>query len=80
MAQQLLNRWERHRWPVQPIRRRIEERLGKRMTQIMWTQGRSKFCRLTKLGNNLPNAAFGQRSTLTEKEIRVLRHLFFLRI
>src|SRR6266513_164878 len=69
MAQQLLNRWERHRVAVQPIRHWIEERLSKRMAEIMRAQGRGELCCLTELGNDLPDAAFGQGSALTEKEM-----------
>src|SRR5712691_1492297 len=71
MAQQLLNGWERHGQTIQSIRRWIEERLGKRMTKIMWTQKRRKLCCLPEFGNDLPNAAFSQRATLTEKEMPI---------
>jgi hypothetical protein len=41
------------------------------MTEIMRTQrGRELRC-LTQLGNDLTNAAFGQRSALTEKEMPI---------
>src|SRR5207248_10738007 len=71
MAQQLLNRWERHRRAVQPIRRRIEERLGKRMAEIVRTQRRSELRCLAELDNDLPDAAFRQRSALAKKEMPI---------
>jgi hypothetical protein len=39
------------------------------MAQIVRAERRSELCSLTKFGNNLPNAAFSQRSALTEKEM-----------
>src|SRR5881275_2386273 len=41
------------------------------MAQIVGTERRREFCCLTKLGNDLTNAAFGQRSALTEKEMPI---------
>jgi hypothetical protein len=60
MAQQLLNRWERQRLLVKSIGCWIEQRFGKGMMQIMWTQGRRKFCSLAELRNDLTDAPFGQ--------------------
>ncbi|MDQ2901950.1 MAG: hypothetical protein ABI456_25780 [Ktedonobacteraceae bacterium] len=66
-----VNSWQWHRLSVQSIRCKIEEGLGKRMAQIMWTQRRGKFCCLTEFGNDLTNTAFGQGTALTEKEMPI---------
>jgi len=41
------------------------------MTQIVGTEGRGKFCRLTQFGNDLPDAAFSQWSALPKKEMPI---------
>ncbi len=71
MAQQLLNRREWHRRAIQSIGRRIEQRLGKRMTEIMRTQRRRKFCCLAELGDDLTDAASRQGAALTEKKMSI---------
>lgn len=71
MAKQLLNSWKRHRRAVQSVGSRIKKCFGKRMAQIVMAERGSEFCCLTKLGNDLTNATFGQRSTLTEKEMSI---------
>jgi len=65
MAEQLLHRRKRHWWAIQSIGSRIKEGFGKRMAKIVEAERRSEFCGLTKLGNDLTNAAFGQRSAQT---------------
>src|SRR5437763_2799263 len=71
MTQQLLNGWQWHWLAIQSIRSRIEKCCGKGMTQIVWTQRRGQFGSLTKLGNNLTNAAFCEWSPLAKKEMPI---------
>src|SRR5579885_1546074 len=39
------------------------------MAEIMWAERRGKLGGLAELGNDLPDAAFGQGSALTKKEM-----------
>ena len=71
MAQQLLNRWEWQRLPIQSIGCWIKRRLGKGMTQIVWTQRRRKLCCLAELRNDFTDAPFVQGTALTEKEMPI---------
>ena len=71
MAKQLLDGWERHWRAVQTIGSRIKERFGKGMAQIVRAERGSEFGGLTKFGNDLTNATFGQRPTLAEKEVPI---------
>lgn len=71
MAEQLLNRWKLHRWAIQSIGSRIKECHGKGMAQIVGAERGGELRCLTQLGNDLTNAAFGQRSALTEKEMPI---------
>ena len=71
MAEQLLNGWKRHRRAIQSIGSRIKQCFGERVTQIVGTERRSEFGCLTKLGNDLANAAFGQRSAPAQQEMPI---------
>lgn len=71
MPKQLLNSWKGQRRAIQSVSSRIKECFGKCMTQIVGTKWRGKFCSLTQFGNNLPNTAFRQRPTLTQKEMPI---------
>src|SRR5206468_7070860 len=71
MAKQLLDGWKRHRRAVQSVSSRIKQCFGKGMAQIVRDERGSEFGSPTKLGNDLTNTPFGQRSTLTQKEMSI---------